>query len=327
MPAMMASQQADGSVDCQLTEIATDRLPPGDVTIRVRYSSLNYKDALASQGHAGVVRKLPHIPGIDAAGEVVASGSPQFSPGQSVVITGFGLGSDQWGAHAQFIRVPAEWLVPLPEGLSLRQAMIYGTAGMTAAMCVEQLLANDISPSSGPVVVTGASGGVGSIAVGILGRLGFEVAAVSGKPAAAELLTGLGASRILSREEATDRSNRPMLKATWAGAVDTVGGSILATIVRQMRYKGTVTACGLVAGAELPLTVYPFILRGVRLIGIDSGFYPIERRAALWSKLATEWRPAMLEELAEEVSLQDLPAKIEEILQGKIIGRTIVRVD
>ena len=249
-----------------------EKLPPGEVTIRVRYSGLNYKDALASRGHPGVVRDFPHVPGIDAAGEVLTSNAAEFQPGQQVIVTGFGLGAAQWGAYAEVIRVPAAWVIALPTGLTLRQAMIIGTAGMTAAQSIAALQHAGITPDRGEIVVTGANGGVGSFAVAILAKLGYQVAAVTGK--SPELALQRGATRTLTREEIIekniDKSPAPLGKSLWAGAIDSVGGETLTSIIRNTQQYGCVTACGLVGGIELPLTVYPFILRGISLIGIDS---------------------------------------------------------
>jgi acrylyl-CoA reductase (NADPH) len=326
MRAFVVKQRPDGSVDSGIGTLPTADLPPGDVVVRVQYSSLNYKDALASRGHRGVVRALPHVPGIDAVGEVVQSATPRFRAGQKVIVTSFELGADRFGAWAEYIRVTADWVVPLPEALSPRDAMIFGTAGLTAAMCVEVFQERGIVHDADDVIVTGASGGVGTMAVGMLNCVGYSVAAVSGKPQSRDLLTRLGAKRTLSREEAIDTSDRPLLKAQWAGAVDTVGGAMLATTVRSTKSRGLVAACGLVGGAELPLTVYPFILRGVQLVGIESAWYPAEKRVALWQRMATDWRPTVFEELAKEVTLDDLPPRIDAILQGGITGRVIVRI-
>lgn len=325
MRAFVVSDES-GSIRAAVKTLPTARLPPGDVVVRVRYSSLNYKDALAARGHRGVVRALPHVPGIDAAGEIVESGSPRFQRGQPVIVTSFELGADCFGAWAEYIRVPAEWVVPLSDALSLRDAMIFGTAGLTAAMCVEVFQERGMTPDSGDVIVTGASGGVGTMAVGMLSRLGYAVAAVSGKPQARDMVSRLGAQRILSRKEAIDSSDRPLLKAQWAGAVDTVGGAMLATVLRSTKPRGVVAACGLVGGAELPLTVYPFILRGVQLVGIESAWYPAQKRPALWQRMAADWRPAVFEELATEVTLEELPPQIDAILQGGVTGRVVVRI-
>jgi len=319
-------EKREGAITAGIATRPTAELPPGDVTIRVQYSSLNYKDALAAQGHPGVAPNLPHVPGIDAVGKVVDSSDARFLPGQTVLATSYDIGAARWGAYAEYLRVPGDWAIPLPRGLSPRESMILGTAGLTAAMCVEALQERGVSPTAGEVLVTGASGGVGTLAVSIFAQLGYEVVAVSGKPAARDLLTRLGALRILSREEVIDTSTRPLLKSLWAAAVDAVGGVTLATILRSLKPGGVVTACGLVGGAELPLTVYPFILRGAQLVGIDSATYPREKRITLWNKLAGPWKPRLLDELATEITLEQLPEKIAAILAGQIIGRVVVRL-
>jgi len=309
-----------------LTTRPTSNLPTGDVTIRVLYSSLNYKDALAAQGHPGVAPNLPHVPGIDAVGKVVESSDTRFVPGQAVLATSYEIGASRWGAYAEYLRVPAEWVLPLPRGLTPRESMVLGTAGLTAAMCAEALQERGVSTSAGEVVVTGASGGVGTLAVSILAQLGYDVVAVTGKPVAHDLLRQLGARRIAAREEVLDTSSRPLLKSRWAAAVDTVGGKTLATIIRSLKPEGVVTACGLVGGDELPLTVYPFILRGAQLVGIDSASYPRDSRIGLWNKLAGVWKPRRLDELAREITFEELPERISGILRGQLIGRVVVQI-
>jgi putative YhdH/YhfP family quinone oxidoreductase len=304
--------------------ITQDDLPAGDVLIRVAYSSLNYKDALAAQGHPGVVRTFPHVPGIDCAGTVVESAHDEYRPGDEVLVTGYELGAGHWGGFAEYVRVPAEWIVRLPAGLSARTAMIYGTAGFTAAQCITAIIERDITPERGPVVVTGATGGVGSLAVCILAKLGYHVAAVTGKREQHEWLRGIGAGTILDREDVVDESNRPLLAARWAAAVDTVGGRPLSTLLRSIEHRGCVAACGLVAGAELAVSVYPFILRGVTLAGVDSAKCPRPQRLEMWQKLADPWRIDKLDELASEISLDGLPDRINKILHGQIVGRTLV---
>lgn len=295
--------------------------------IRVAWSSLNFKDALAASGRPGVAKTYPHVPGIDAAGIVEKSESPQFQAGDQVIVTGFDLGAGVWGGFSEYIRVPAGWVVPLPAGLSLRESMIYGTAGLTAAMSLEALIEHDITPGRGEIVVTGATGGVGSVAVALLAKMGYRVAAVTGKPEATDYLTRLGAATVLGRDAVNDTSGKPLLAARWAGAVDTVGGNTLATIIRSTDRMGCVTASGLVGGIELQLTVMPFILRGIRLVGIDSAEYKIGRRFALWERMAGPWRPAGLESMvARTVELEELDEPIREILAGKIRGRVLVRV-
>ncbi len=319
-------RESEGVPRRGIEQIAKRQLPPGEVVIAVRYSSVNYKDAMAAEGHPGVVKTLPHVPGIDAAGIVIESESPRFSPGDEVIVTGYGLGADQWGGWSEMIRVPADWVVSRPENLSLRDAMILGTAGFTAAQCVASLQHHGISPDCGPVVVTGSSGGVGSVALMILSQLGYEVTAVSGKSDRVDWLMELGARQVIQREAVLDESKKPLLKATWAGAVDTVGGQTLVTLVRSLRYRGTVACCGLVGGSFLPLTVYPFLLRGVTLDGIDSAACPYERRLEIWEKLAGAWKPCRLEQIANEVPLQEVERVIPEILAGRVAGRTLLRL-
>lgn len=325
--ALIVTQDEARQASARVGQLTTDDLPAGDVVIRVAWSSLNYKDALGATGHPGVVRKFPHVPGIDAAGTVESSTDARFRPGERVLVTGFELGAPAWGGYSEFVRVPAGWVVPLPERLTLRESMIFGTAGFTAAQSVEALEVRGVKPASGEVLVSGATGGVGSLAVAMLARAGYQVVAVTGKTEAADYLQALGASRIVPREDVLDESNRPLLSARWAGVVDTVGGKMLASLLRQTKTHGTVTCCGLVGGTDLPTTVYPFILRGIELVGIDSATWPIERRPELWARMAGPWRPVDLERLvAATVSLEELGPKIEEILAGKIRGRVLVRV-
>ena len=275
----LVDRSADGQVTAGLAERPVSELPEGDMLVRVAYSSLNYKDAMAATGHRGIVKRFPHVPGVDAAGTVVSSGAAQFKPGDKVIVTGFDSGAARWGGWAEYIRVPHDWVVPLPSGLSLREAMVLGTAGLTAALCVDALQHHDVRPGSGTVVVTGATGGVGSVAVAILAKLGYDVAAVTGKAASHDYLKGLGASTILGRDEVDDKSGRPLLSARFTGGVDTVGGNILGTLLRATAHGGCVAACGLAASNELPITVYPFILRAVTLTGIDAAWGPIEKRS------------------------------------------------
>lgn len=301
-------------------------LPAGDVLIRVVYSSLNYKDALAAQGHPGVVRKLPHVPGIDAAGIVAESTSPKFQVGQEVLITGYELGAGQWGGWAEYVRVPADWVVPLPLGLSLKEAMILGTAGFTAAQSVQALQLGSVNPDDGEIVVTGSTGGVGCLAVRLLARLGYNIVAVTGKPDLAPRLISWGAKRVISREDVVKDNAKPLLSVRWAGAIDTVGGQTLATIVRETQSYGVVAACGLVGGIELPLTVHPFILRGVTLAGIGSAGLPYDRRLEIWRKLSDLWRLDDLESLATTIGLVQIEQSVQQILHGQIVGRTVVDV-
>ena len=299
-------------------------LPPGEVLIRVHYSSLNYKDALSADGNRGVTKKYPHTPGIDAAGVVAASTTSQFSKGEEVICMGYDLGMNTSGGFAEYISVPADWVLSKPTGLSLYQTMQIGTAGFTAAQCVERLISLDVRPDQGPVLVTGATGGVGSIAVALLSKLGFQVTAVTGKESEHSLLKDLGAQKILTRKQAVGRANTAMLRERWAGAVDTVGGEILAGAVKATRYGGVVACCGNAASGELPLTVYPFILRGVCLVGIDSAGCPMVRREEIWQDLADGWRLTMLDALTTRIFLEQLHQYIEEMLAGRTKGRIVV---
>jgi len=319
-------KDAAGNLVRGVRDLPPEQLPPGEVLVRVEYSSLNYKDALAAGGHPGVVRTLPHVPGIDAAGLIEESTSPQLQPGQPVVITGYDLGAGRWGGWSELVRVPAEWVVPLPNGLTLRETMILGTAGFTAAQCVLALQTNGLEPDAGEVVITGATGGVGSIAVKLLAQLGYHIVAVTGKPQFAAQLQSWGARQVIGREEVLNTSNKPLLSGRWAAAVDTVGGQTLTTIIRQTKDYGVVAACGLVGGAELPLTVHPFLLRGVMLAGIASAALRGQRRLGIWDRLSGPWRIADLESLASEVPLAGLEGKIQQILRGEIVGRTLVRI-
>lgn len=323
-PCYLVEKTSNG-ITATLTERTIDDLPPGDTVIRVAYSSLNYKDALAVRGHRGVVRKFPHVPGIDAAGVVESCSSSAFAPGDEVLVTGYGLGDDDWGGFSGYIRVPHDWIVPLPAGLSLHESMIYGTAGFTAARGIDHLRHDGVLPERGQVVVTGATGGVGSLAVAILARLGYDVVAVTGKQDAHDFLYALGAKEIVGRDVVNDHTDAPLLSGRWAGAVDTVGGNILATILRSAKQHATITCCGLVAGAELNTTVYPFILRGVKLAGIDSDQCPMPKRRELWTNLASDWKPTELDMLARTVTLNGLPAEVETILAGGISGRVVVQ--
>ncbi|BBO68521.1 oxidoreductase [Desulfosarcina alkanivorans] len=302
-----------------------DDLPGGDVLIRVHYSSLNYKDALSAIGNKGVTRNYPHTPGIDAAGTVADSRVDAFKKGDPVLVTGYDLGMNTSGGFGQYVRVPADWVVPLPGAISLKESMIYGTAGFTAGMGV-LFLTERLKPEDGPVLVTGATGGVGSVAVAVLAGLGYTVAAVTGKPSGKAFLEGIGASRIVDRAEAADTSGRPLLKSQWAGVVDTVGGEILATAIKSTHPWGTVTCCGNVASPDLPLTVFPFILRGVRLIGIDSQNCPMDVRLKVWENLAGAWKIDGLEKISTEISLDGLSDHIDLILKGQQKGRVVVNL-
>ena len=300
-------------------------LPDGELVIDVAYSSLNYKDALSATGNPGVTRNFPHTPGIDAAGTVAESSSADFKAGDEVIVIGFDLGMNTAGGFGQKIRVPAGWAVPMPNGLDARSAMILGTAGFTAALCIDKLTSiGGLVVEDGPVLVTGATGGVGSVAVGLLAKLGYEVHAVTGKAAQHEFLRGLGAAEIVSREEAVANAGRPLAREKWGGVVDTVGGEILVDAVKSLRYGKSLAACGLVASPEIPATVLPFILRHVNLLGIDSVELPLAQKAAIWQKLAGPWRPDFLEDLVEPLTLETLSAAIDRVLAGEMVGRGLV---
>ncbi|HLT04770.1 MAG TPA: YhdH/YhfP family quinone oxidoreductase [Pseudomonas sp.] len=325
--ALQAERDEQGGFRQQVVSRELDSLPAGDVLVRVRYSSLNYKDALSATGNPGVTRNFPHTPGIDAAGEVEACATGDFAAGDAVIVTGYDLGMNTSGGFGQYIRVPAGWLVPLPSGLSLRDSMLLGTAGLTAGLCVDKLLKAEVSPDSGPVLVTGATGGVGTLAVALLAQLGFEVQAVTGKPEQAELLRQLGASEVLGRETLLEGTGKPLLKERWAGAVDTVGGEPLFNLVKSLRRGGSVACCGLTAGVNFQASVLPFILRGVNLLGVDSVEIPLAEKADIWRKLAGPWKIAALERLGHEIGLEDLPDEITRILAGQQVGRALVRLD
>ncbi len=323
-PCFLVTKNSSGEVTASVAEKTIDDLPEGDTLIRVAFSSLNYKDALAASGHPGVVRTFPHVPGIDAAGTVEHSADPRLRPGDEVLVTGYELGAGVWGGYAQFVRVPADWVVPLPEGLTLRQSMALGTAGFTAAQSVDALRHHGVTPDSGEVLVTGATGGVGSLAVAMLAKLGYRVVAVTGKHSAHAELKNLGAAEILERGDVCDASEQPLLKSRWVGAVDTVGGATLATIIRSTALQGCIAACGLVGGVDLPLTVYPFILRGVTLAGIDSAHCPMPKRIELWRRLASEWKPADLDKMSKAITFRELPEHVRAMLEGHGHGRVVV---
>lgn len=301
-------------------------LPAGDLLVRVDYSSLNYKDALSATGNPGVSRKFPHTPGIDAAGEVVECTSGAFTPGQKVIVTSYDLGMNTPGGFGEYIRVPSTWAVPLPAGLSLRESMILGTAGFTAALSVLKLAQAGVQPGDGEILVTGATGGVGSLAVAILAQAGYQVTAATGKPSETEFLRSLGASAVISRDEVVAGAERPLMKERWAGAVDVVGGPMLAAALKSTRARGAVTCCGLVGSPDLPVNVFPFILRGVSLIGIDSAECPMEHRRQTWEKLAGPWKLKNLERTVTEIGLDGLEDQIGAMLKGQTRGRVLVKV-
>ncbi len=300
-------------------------LPKGDVTIRVNYSSLNYKDALSATGNRGVTKTYPHTPGIDAAGFIEESSVDRFKSGEPVICTSYDLGMNTPGGFGQLIRVSADWIVKLPPNLTLKESMIFGTAGFTAGLSVRKLTAS-VKPEQGPVVVTGATGGVGSIAAAILSKLGYSVTAISGKADSETFLRKLGVKEILERATFLKDSDHPLLHPVWAGAIDTVGGEYLATAIKSTMPLGVVTCCGNAASPDLPITVFPFILRGVTLVGVNSQSCPMPIREEVWKKLADEWKFDGLDEICTEISLEALGEKIPMILKGQLKGRTIVNL-
>jgi NADPH2:quinone reductase len=310
----------------RFVDLALDDLDPGEVVIRVRYSSVNYKDALAGTGAGKVVRRFPCVGGIDAAGIVESSQNASFRPGDAVIVTGYGMGVEHDGGYAQYLRVPADWVVPLPDGLSLFEAMVLGTAGFTAALAIHRLEQNDLRPENGKVLVTGATGGVGSLAITMLAQLGYQVVALTGKTDEHAYLKSLGASDILARSEIDLDDPRPLGKAQWAGALDAVGGSTLAWLIRGMQQNGAIASFGNAGGAELHTTVYPFILRGVRLLGIDSAATAMQLRHKIWQRLAAELRPSRLQQIAHRVPFERLPEIFAAMLQGAARGRTVVEI-
>jgi NADPH2:quinone reductase len=314
-----------GTIHGRVTTVALDELSPGPVVIKAAYSSVNYKDALAATGTGKVVRRFPLIGGIDVAGTIVASDDSRFNPGDRALVTGYDLGVTHDGGYSQYVRVPADWIVPLPAGLTCRDAMAIGTAGFTAALSIVEMERNGLTPSNGPVIVTGATGGVGSMAVQMLSASGYRVTALTGKEDATDFLRGLGATEVLSRRT-LQMGTRPLEKATWAGAVDPVGGDILAWLTRTMAHAGTIASSGLTAGAELHTTVMPFILRGVKLLGIDSATCPMNERRAVWHRLASDLRPAGIAPATVEIGLHELPGAFTTLLQGSARGRFVVRL-
>ncbi|ADB16257.1 quinone oxidoreductase, YhdH/YhfP family [Pirellula staleyi DSM 6068] len=322
--AFWVDKDATGQIVRGVRDLTLNDLPTGDVVIRARYSSLNFKDALAATATPGIIRTLPHVPGIDVAGVVESSVDPRYAPGDSVIVTGYELGAPRFGGWSQLVRVPADWIVPLPTPLTLRETMILGTAGFTAAQCVLAIESGGVAPSAGDVLVTGATGGVGTIAVKLLAAHGYRVVAMTGKSHEAEKLRQLGAAEVIPREAVADSSGRTLLAGRWGAVVDTVGGETLATVIRQTKNYGVVAACGLVGGSELPLSVHPFILRGVQLAGIASALLPYDRRLKIWERLSGPWKLSDLESLTSVVTLDTLEPAIQTILQGNVSGRTLV---
>lgn len=322
--ALRIEEASSGQFTRTVLQRKTEELPEGDVLIKVHFAGLNYKDALSSIGNRGVTKHYPHTPGIDGAGVVEESRDPAIAVGDEVIVTGFDLGMNTDGAFAGYIRVPAEWVVPLPKTLSLKESMIIGTAGLTAGIGLYKMEKMGQRPADGPVVVTGSTGGVGSLAVGILARAGYEVIAATGKVDATSYLQELGASEVVSREFVNDKSDKPLMRAQWSGAIDTVGGNTLSTLLKGCKRGGSVAACGLVDTPSLSTTVFPFILNGINLLGLDSATFPMQDRLVVWQNLATHWKVPNLDRLTTTCSLEELDHYIEQILQGKVKGRVVV---
>ncbi|MEL6608919.1 MAG: acryloyl-CoA reductase [Pseudomonadota bacterium] len=327
--ALIVRKDDEGKTSAAVEEIDTGDLPEteGGVTVAVEYSTVNYKDGLCIGPGGGLVRNYPHVPGIDFAGTVEASDDDRYTPGDKVVLTGWRVGEAHWGGYAQKARVKADWLVPLPDGLTTRQAMAVGTAGFTAMLAVQALEDHGLTPGANPVLVTGAAGGVGSVATAILAAGGYKVAGVTGRPETADYLTSLGATQIVAREEINETTKRPLESETWAGCVDAVGGAMLARVLGQMVYGGSVAAVGLAGGAGLPATVIPFLLRGVNLLGIDSVMQPYDARVRAWAALAERLPMQKLEAMVQPATLSDLPKLGADILAGQVKGRVVVDVN
>jgi acrylyl-CoA reductase (NADPH) len=323
--ALVTEISSVGQASTALQILPLTFLPESEVLIKVAYSSLNYKDALSASGHKGITRNFPHIPGIDAAGVVVSDVSGKFPTGTRVLVTGFDMGMNSHGGLSEYIRVPANWVIEIPAQLPSRIAMQWGTAGLTAAMAVEALIANQLSPEKGEVLVTGATGGVGMISIRLLSHLGFSVVALSGKPALEETLKGLGASRVISRQHFSEEPVKALYPMEYAGAIDTLGGDYLVQVVKRLNFGGSVAVCGMAAGVELPLQAYPFILRGTRMLGIYSAESPLSYKQVLWDKIAEIWS-VDLEGLSQEINLEEVPAVFEKMLAGNSSGRFLVKI-
>ncbi len=323
-------ETTDSGVKHSIIERQLEDLPAGDVVIKVQYSCINYKDTLSATGNRGVTRSFPHTPGIDAAGEVVSTKHPRFKVGDPVLVTGYDLGMNTSGGFAELIRVPEQWVIHRPATLSARDSMVFGTAGFTAAMCVDTLLQVGIAPEQGPVLVTGASGGVGTLAVWLLSNLGFSVVAATGKMESEGLLKAIGAEQVIPRDSLVENANKPMHKPQWAAAVDTVGGAVLSNVVKSIKYGGSVACCGMVAGTDIQTSIFPFILRGVNLLGIDSVELPLDIKQEIWNMLAGEWYFSNFDELqpqiTQTVNLESLSEALAEVKSGNHKGRYLVEI-
>ena len=320
----VVEEEEKGIFSRQIKSKSIDELPQGEVLIQVLYSTLNYKDALSASGHKGITRKFPHTPGVDASGIVVDSNNAKFNIGDEVLVTGYDLGMNTSGGFQEYIRVPAEWIVKLPSNMTLREAMIYGTAGFTAGICIHELQKHNILPDNSNVLVTGATGGVGSLAVGMLAKAGYEVIASTGKTDKIDFLKQLGAKEVILRQDLQDTTNRPLLSGRWNGAIDTVGGRTLSTVIKSTKPRGSVCVLGLVESDMLETTVYPFLLRGINLIGIDSAERPMDYRLNIWKRISGEWKLDNPEFLVKEIALDQLDREIDLILKGGQTGKVII---
>jgi len=320
-------REQDRTVSAAIETLSLDQLPPGDVLVRVSHSTLNYKDGMVLNGSGRLVKSYPHVPGVDFAGLVEHSSSPDWQAGDPVILTGWRVGEWHWGGYAQYARVKSDWLVRLPDGMTPERAMAIGTAGFTAMLAVMALERHGLKPGDGDVLVTGAAGGVGSVAVALLAGLGHRVVAATGRPETHAYLAGLGASGFVDRAELAQPVTRPLQSERWAGAVDSVGSTTLATLLTQLHYRGAAAACGLAGGADLPASVIPFLLRGVALLGIDSVLSPLPERRTAWDRLARELDPALIDGMVQVIGLGDLPAYADRILKGQVRGRIVVDVN
>jgi len=326
MKAFVVEKISEKEFIADVKEVSKPKCAENEVVIKVTYSSLNYKDALSSIGNPGVSRNFPHITGIDVAGTVFESTSPIFKVGERVLVTGYDMGMNTNGGHAQYVKVPASWVARIPDSISEKEIMTFGTAGLTAALSINELINNGIKPENGNILVTGATGGVGSVALSILSKLGYSVTAISGKTEKADYLRKIGASEVISREEFEEISNKPLLSEKYAGVIDTVGGVILANALKQVKYDGVVTCCGLTSSHELNTNVFPFILRGVRLIGIDSVECKLEKKQAAWEKLASRWKIDNLASITNVITLNEIKDVYKLLLSGKVVGRYVVKI-
>jgi len=326
MKAYVVEKIADREFKSDIKEVAIPKCGENEVLIKVSYSSLNYKDALSSAGNPGVTRNFPHITGIDVAGTVAESNCNVFKVGERVLVTGYDMGMNTNGGHAEFVKVPSSWVARIPDAISDKEIMTFGTAGLTAALSINELIENGVTPEGGEVLVTGATGGVGSIAVSILNKIGFTVVAISGKREKTYYLENIGAAEVIPRDKFNEESKKPMMSERYAGVIDTVGGEVLANALKYIKYDGVVTCCGLTSSHELNTTVFPFILRGVRLIGIDSVECKLEKKQAAWEKIASKWKINTLDNITNEISLEEIKDAYELLLAGKAVGRYVVKI-